>query len=224
MDGGQAATQAPNIRLVGIWVAAILTLMVYSRLIGDNPLSRLAEHLLVGVAAGYAAVLAYYSVLWPRLIQPLWEHPLDNLHLILPATLVVLLLLRPVARLRPLASLPLGIVLGVGCALAIAGALAGSLIPQVQATMLSLDPSQPLKTVINNAIVIAGVIGTLLYFYFTARPNSAAARGLHGAAVVGKWTMILSFGAVFATTLTARLAVLIGRMQFLLGDWLGLIK
>jgi len=138
--------------------------------------------------------------------------------------LVILLLVRPIARLRPLTSLPLGLVLGVGAALAIAGALAGSLIPQVQATMLSLDPAQPLKTIINNVIIIACVIGTVLYFYFTARPNSASGRALHGAAAIGKWTMILSFGAVFATTLTARLAVLIGRMQFLLGDWLGLIK
>jgi hypothetical protein len=224
MDSGQVAAQAPNIRLVGIWVAAILTLMVYSRLIDDNPLSRLAEHMLVGVAAGYAAVLAYYNVLWPRLIQPLWENPLDNLALLIPATLAVLLLVQPIVRLRPLASLPLGLVLGVGAALAIAGALAGSLIPQVQATMLSLDLAQPLKTVINNAVVIAGVIGTVFYFYFTVRPNSAPGRALHGAAAIGKWTMILSFGAVFATTLTARLAVLIGRMQFLLGDWLGLVK
>ena len=70
--------------------------------------------------------------------------------LIFPAMLVVLLLLRPVARLRALASLPLGVIVGVGSALAVAGAVAGSLLPQVQATMLSLNPAQPLETVINN--------------------------------------------------------------------------
>jgi len=224
MDGGQVAALAPNVKLVGIWVAALLTLMIYSHLVKDNPLSRFAEHLFVGTAAGYALVLAYYSVLWPKLIQPLAGDPAKNLILLVPATLVVLLLVRPIAPLRSLASFPLALIVGVGAALAVAGAIAGSLLPQVSGTMLSLNPSQPVATVINNALIIIGVISTVLYFYFTAARKSRAGAGLKVAAGLGKWTMMLTFGAVFAATITARLAVLVGRMQFLLGDWLGLIK
>jgi len=223
MDSGLAAL-APNMKLVGLWVAAILTLMVYSHLVKDNPLSRLAEHLLVGTAVGYAAVLAYHSVLWPKLIRPLSADPGNNLVLLVPAALAILLVLRPVAPLRALASLPLAVVVGVGAALAIAGALAGSLIPQVQATMLSLNPAQPLESFVNNLLIVVGVCSTVLYFFFTAKEKSIAGQGLRVAAFIGKWTMVLAFGAVFATTVTARLALLVGRAQFLLGDWLGLIK
>jgi len=224
MDSGQVTALAPNVKLVGVWVAAILTLMVYSHLVKDNPLSRLAEYIFVGAAVGYAVVLAYYNVLWPKLIRPLVNDPQGNLILLIPATLVVLLLLRPIAPLRALASLPLALIIGVGAGLAIAGAVVGSLLPQVGATMLSLDPSQPLGTVINNALIIIGVISTVLYFFFTAKQQSAAGSGLRVAAFIGKWTMILAFGAVFAATVTARLSLLVGRAQFLLGDWLGIIK
>lgn len=224
MDSSHLAALAPNIKLVGVWVAAILTLMVYSHLVKDNPLSRLAEHLFVGTAVGYAAVLAYHTVLWPRLIGPLLSDPQANLPLLVPAALVVLLLVRPIAPLRALASLPLAIVVGAGAALAIAGAVAGSLLPQARATMLSLDAAQPLATLINNLLIIIGVVSTVLYFFFTARQKSVAGSGLRVAAFIGKWTMILAFGAVFAATVTARLALLVGRAQFLLGDWLGLLR
>jgi hypothetical protein len=218
MDG------APNVQLVGVWVAAILTLMVYSHLVKDNPLSRLAEHLFVGTAVGYAVVLAYDNVLLPRLIRPLANDPRHNLILLVPAVLAVLLLLRPLAPLRALASLPLAVIVGVGGALAIAGAVAGSLLPQVGATMLSLNPSQSRGVFINNLLIVVGVISTVLYFFFTAKQKSVAGAGLRVASFIGKWTMILAFGAVFATTVTARLALLVGRAQFLLGDWLGLIR
>ncbi len=224
MDSGQLASLAPNVKLVGVWVAAILTLMVYSHLVKDNPLSRLAEHLFVGTAVGYASVLAYYNVLWPKLIQPLATDPENNLTLLIPAVLAVLLLVRPIAPLRALASLPLGLVVGVGAALAVAGAIAGSLLPQVRATMLSLDPAQTPEVFVNNLLIIIGVVSTILYFFFTAKQDSIAGKALRVPAAIGKLTMILAFGAVFASTVTARLALLVGRAQFLLGDWLGLIR
>jgi hypothetical protein len=224
MDNGQAAIMAPNVTLVGVWVAAILTLMVYSRLIKDNPLARLAEHLFVGAAVGYAAVLAYHNVLLPNLIRPLTIDPAHNVALFAPAILVVFLLLRPIAPLRALASLPLAVVVGAGAALAIAGAVAGSLLPQVRATMLSLSLAQPAEVFINNLLIVVGVISTILYFFFTAKDSTLPGRGLRVASFIGKWTMILAFGAVFATTVTARLSLLVGRAQFLMGDWLGLLK
>ena len=59
--------------LIGPIVAALLTIMVLSYLIGDNPFFRLATHLFIGVAAGYAGALAARSVLWPGLLQPILQ-------------------------------------------------------------------------------------------------------------------------------------------------------
>jgi len=225
MESSQAAAVlAPNINIIGVWVAAILTLMVYSHLLKDNPLSRLAEYLFVGVAAGYALVLACHNVLWPKLIQPLLTDPEANYVLFIPATLSLLLLLRPIGPLRVLASLPLAVVIGVGAALAVAGAAAGSLLPQAAATMLSLDAAQPVQTLVNNLLIVVCVLSTILYFFFTAKEKSVAGRLLRVPSFIGKWTLILTFGILFAATITSRLALLVGRLQFLFGDWLGLIK
>ena len=39
--------------LLGIWIAAFLTLSIYSFLYRDNPFYRFAEHLFVGMTVGY---------------------------------------------------------------------------------------------------------------------------------------------------------------------------
>ena len=52
-----------------IWngVAAFLVLSIYSFLYKDNPFYKFAEHLVVGVSAGYFAIILYYNAcLSPR--------------------------------------------------------------------------------------------------------------------------------------------------------------
>jgi len=224
MTSGQAMAQASSAEIAGVWVAAILTLMVFTRLIRDNPLARFAEHLFVGTAVGYAIVLAYDNVLLPKLIRPLATDPQNNLALLAPAVLAILLIARPIRPLRPLAAMPLAVVLGAGAALAVAGAVAGTLVPQAQATMLSLNPGQAPSVLINNLIIVVGVLSTVLYFFFTAKPDSKSGRALGMISVIGKWTVVVALGAVFAASVTARLALLVGRVHFLMSDWLGLIR
>ena len=45
-----------------------------------------------------------------------------------------------------------------------------------------------------------------------------------GAAKVGIWTLMIGFGASFGYTVMARLSLLIGRVIYLLQDWLEVIK
>ena len=56
---------------LGIWLAALLTLFVFSFLYKDNPLYKFAEHLFVGVSAGYYIVLNFWTVVIPNLWDPL---------------------------------------------------------------------------------------------------------------------------------------------------------
>ena len=83
---------APYAEGLGITVAAALTLMVYSYLLGDNVLYRIAEHIFVGVAVGYSAVVAFHSVLYPKLLAPLLAAPQENLLLLVPLALCLMLL------------------------------------------------------------------------------------------------------------------------------------
>src|SRR5262249_23188398 len=58
---------------LGVWVGALLTLFIFSFLFRDNPLYKFAEHLFVGVSAGYNIVLNYWTVIDSNLIQPLGQ-------------------------------------------------------------------------------------------------------------------------------------------------------
>ncbi|MGC8838728.1 MAG: hypothetical protein ACP5UM_09965, partial [Anaerolineae bacterium] len=67
------------------------------------------------------------------------------------------------------------------------------------------------------AILALGTVGTLLYFYFTAAREG---RGLAGGiqrlwGTVGRWTLLVAFGALFAGALISRLSLFIARVQFL---------
>src|SRR5262249_36488135 len=57
----------------GVWLAAILTLFIFSFLYKDNPLYKFAEHLFVGVSAGYYIVLNFWTVVVPNLFDPLYR-------------------------------------------------------------------------------------------------------------------------------------------------------
>jgi hypothetical protein len=206
---------------IGIWISALLTVMVFSYLLGDNPLFRLAVHLFIGTTIGYAVLVAYYSVLWPKLIQPLLHDPLGNWLLFVPLVLSLLLLARLNRRLGRLGIIPLAVLLGVGAALAIGGALSGSILPQAGQTIMALSPSsQGWGAVVSNLVLILGVLSVLFYFYFTAESGTGLGRiklgFLKAWGGLGKWFIMATFGAIFASTVTSRISLLIGRLQFLI--------
>jgi hypothetical protein len=58
---------------VGALIGFVLTLMVLSYIIGDNFLFRLAIHIFIGVASGYAAVLIISNVIWNQVLVPLLQ-------------------------------------------------------------------------------------------------------------------------------------------------------
>lgn len=56
---------------IGIWLAAILTLCVYSFLIKDNFMFKLTEAIFIGVSVGYSVVMTYQQALKPKIEQPI---------------------------------------------------------------------------------------------------------------------------------------------------------
>ncbi len=66
-------------------------------------------------------------------------------------------------------------------------------------------------------IVVVGVCSTLIYFYFSHEHVGV----LGVTAKVGIWFIMVSFGAHFGYTVMGRVSLLIGRVQFLVEDWIG---
>ena len=57
---------------LGVWLAALLTLAVFSFLYKDNPFYKFAEHLFTGVSAAYWMCMAFWSQVHPNLFGNLW--------------------------------------------------------------------------------------------------------------------------------------------------------
>lgn len=206
-------------QVFGLWVAALLTLMVYSFLIADNPLFRLAEHLLVGTALGYAALLVLERVLLPSLGMALAgsavADPLTRLMTALGIVWGILLwfwLARPV---RWLASWPLAMVFGVGSALAIGGILTGTLLPQVRASMLPIGG----PGLLDNLVIVVVVLAGLTYFFFAVRPDRPVGRLIGRVAQVGRWFLLVALGSFLGTRALSLLNALAERFEFL-ARWL----
>jgi len=56
---------------IGIWIAALLTLAIYSFLYKDNPFYRFAECLLIGISVGFLLVVTVDTTLMPKAVNPL---------------------------------------------------------------------------------------------------------------------------------------------------------
>jgi hypothetical protein len=221
---------AVNSEWLGIWVAAILTLMIYSYLLGDNPLYQLAQHLFVGTTLGYAALIAVTTILGRRLVAPLLADPVAHWDLAVPLGLGLLLLLKVRPETARLGNVALAYLVGVGAAVALGGALFGTLGPQLAATVVSVDPVQAggWGPAANRVVLIAGTVATLVAFTFSAGRRTWPDR-LRSALVwpwawLGRWVLMVTFGALFASVAVSRLALLVGRLQFLLYDWLHLVR
>jgi hypothetical protein len=214
-------------------VSFVLTLMILSYLVGDNPAFRVAVYIFVGASAGYAAVVAGRQVIWPRLIQPLLS---GNLLAIFPLLLGVLLLMKLSTRTARLGNISMGFLVGVGAAVAVGGAVMGTLFPQTQATFnlpsltnlladintLVSNSNQPtpyLEQFASGIFIIIGTISTLVYFHFGAKATPGGpqrSKLVTSLGWVGQVFIAITFGVLFAGAFTAAMTALIERLSFLL--------
>ncbi len=58
--------------LFGVWIAVFLTFCIFSYLYKDNPFYKAAEHIFVGVSAGYWVATYFWTQIHPNLFGRLW--------------------------------------------------------------------------------------------------------------------------------------------------------
>lgn len=204
-------------------IAAILTVAIFSFLWRDNPFYKFAEHLVVGVSAGYFTAILFDGSLKPKLLEPLGRAfsgesttMLDGL-VVVPAVLGILLFTRFVPRWQWVARIPMAYILGVGSGAAIPLVLQTNVMQQIYPTFAGFIPGTAggAGAMINQALVLAGVICGLAYFYFSARHEGV----LGGLSRAGIWLLMVGFGASFGYTVMSRISLLYGRVDFLVNTW-----
>ncbi len=209
-------------------LAFLLTLMVLSYLIGDNPLFRIAVYVFIGVSAGYVATVAFWDVLWPDLIIPLIAGTsIQRVALAVPLLLTGLLLMKAWPALGRLGMPSMGLLVGAAAAAAIGGAVVGTIFPQVQATIepLSLRNLSGLDVLVNGIVILVGVVASLAYFHFGARARQDGTIRrffvVEIMAAVGSVFVAITLGVLFAGVYSAALTALVERLRFL-GNFVGL--
>jgi len=201
-----------------VWISALLTLCIFSFLYRDNPFYRFAEHLFVGMSAGYLIALSYHNVVFPNLVVPLFKE--GKLWFIIPLILGLLYVTRFIPKISFIVRIPISFILGWGSGVAIPAYLQTDVIKQIQGTILTKASFVRWDTALWAILVFAGTVATLVYFFFSRERKGI----IKPIANVGIVFIMLGFGASFGYTVMARISLLIGRLQFLLGNWLGIIK
>ena len=208
----------------------IFTLLIFSYLVGDNPLFRIAVYIFVGVSSGYIAAVAWWQVIWPRLGYPLIFGDISMAEkglLLVPLFGSLLIFMKVSPRLAGMGRVVMAFLVGVGAAVTIAGALAGTLIPQVFGTINAFDMNAAnarnigsVEAVSSGAIILAGTVFTLIYFHFGARPKADGSMHRLGVIEVMAWVgrifIGITLGAVFAGVYAAALTALIERIASLI--------
>jgi hypothetical protein len=208
---------------LGVWIAALLTLCIYSFLYKDNPFYKFAEHLFVGVAMGYSVVLTYRDgfipYVWKYLTAGFTGEPVKLL-VIIPTLIGLLFFMRFVPRVSWLVRYPIAFSLGLGTGIGFPLALQANIYQQMYGTLSPFRSLGDLSAfqIFNAVLILVGVLSTLVYFFF-----SAEHKALRGVSKLGIIFLMIGFGSAFGNTVMGRISILIGRMQFLLRDWLHLL-
>lgn len=218
-------------------VGLALTLMVFLYLfVGDNALFRIVTYTFIGIAAGYVAVVVIFQVLLPRLSSMLFSSNIFLLVIgLILITLGAMLFFKLSPRLSSIGTLPMAILVGIGAAVAVGGALFGTLAGQVIGTV-TLFPffGDILKGIQQNdyslvyrlgqgLITALGAVTTLAYFQFSTRTKSARTGaeteapvrrqfGLEVLSKIGQVFIGITLGAMFAGVYTAAISALIERI------------
>lgn len=197
------------------WVGALVTIVVLGGLLGERRVFGWSQHLLAGLTTGFLALIAVREVIVPRLFEPLLADPSNRLDLWLGLGVLGLAAGAPWLP-RSISAIPVSIGLGALAAFALGGAVVGTLLPQL-ATMIALPAGNLAATM---AALVSAAIGALVLTGFL----HGTPRGpLVGAAVgVGRWLLVGGLGAWLGYLLLSRLVLLLDRVGFLMGDWLGI--
>jgi hypothetical protein len=199
-----------TLQQVATIAGAVLTIMIFSYLLGDNFIYRIAISIFIGASAAYVLIVSVESVLLPWIDTTILNPAAPWLRVVglIPFLIGVLLLFKASPRLSRVGNVGLVAVLGIGTSLALVGAINGTLLPLAQGSAVS--QGDPLSTI----IAVIGTTTVLIYFTYVGvrRPGGEVEQPLYvrGPGLVGQAFIVITLGATYALLIISALTVLTG--------------
>jgi len=207
-----------------VWIAALLTLCVFSFLYKDNVFYKLAEHIFVGVSSAWLFATYLHSDIMEDMLLKAFPSAFHQTSVpdwkVLGGGIIGLLIL---SRLIPgfviLSRFGVAFIVGFQTGIQLFDTISANILQQLGSTIVPLFTRKP-GEMIKNWISVVGTSSSLAYFYF-----SKEQKGIFGMFTrLGIWFLMISFGAAYGSTVMTRMSILIGRIYFLLSNWLGVVK
>ena len=246
-DSGQTTVHLSLPRTIGVWVAALLTLFIFSFLYRDNPLYKFAESVFIGVSAAYWMVVGFHNVIVPNLLGNLFPGFINATLMpglspthsnaywwvyFAPLILGVMLLWRLAPAGQWIARWPLALFIGIFAGLRLVQFIQADFLNQINNAIVPLVDMHPGSGGVGSGSSGATgfdtlgtlrnlimVLGTLccVSYFFFSFEH----KGLVGkTARVGIWILMITFGAMFGYTVMGRITLFAARLEFLFDDWL----
>lgn len=204
----------------GVWLAAALTIGIISFLYRDNAFYKVCESIFVGISAGYWFITYYWDNLYKKFYvqvtdpnNPEWYVPWVGF------VLGTLMLTRLFGKIGWLSRWPLAFIVGGVAGLYMITYFVSNAMNQVAATIMPVFTGS-WTDIIASLTIAVGTFCGLVYFFFSKAHTGA----FGGAARVGIWFLMITFGASFGYTVMSRMSLMLGRLDFLFGTWLGMIR
>ncbi len=211
-----------------IWFGAACTLGIYSILYKENRIYRFFEHMYLGLASGWAIRAAWVDVLYPSWWARMTEE--GRWWWIFTLPFGVMLYMVYSKKNNWMSRISIGLLLGLDAGQQFQK-FSGLYYKQISTTFKPLlpRPAEPaaglMKDVtvsgaVNNWIFLAIIVCVMTYFFFSFEQKNKA---IIKTASAGRWVLMCAFGAIFGSTIMARMALFIGRMDFLVHKFGGMI-
>lgn len=219
----------------------VVTVGLFSVLYKENKFYRFCEHLFLGLAAGWAAV-----AIWTESLRSIWydkmvgtvdeagkavTHGNWALAALLPIGFMSYMVFSK--KHNWMSRVPLGIVLGVWSGQQIQSYF-DTYGPQVRAGMKPIFPTTAelvvpsnlapelvganvyISQAISNFLFMFTLVSVLSYFLFSFEVKNKVLLKVN---VIGRYLLMIGFGAIFGTTVMMRFTLVIDRMYFIFVDF-----
>lgn len=198
-----------------VWLAALSTLAIFSILYRENAVYRFFEHVFIGLATGYGLYRLWNDVLLPNWWTPMVVEGRWAWIFALVVGSMFYTIYTP--RYAWMSRLLMTTLMGMAAGIAFKG-FATLYVPQLVASFRPVVQAAPPYILFNNLLIVLTIITVMTYFFFSFEHKNRVVRG---SATLGRWLLMIAFGAIFGSTVMARMALLTYRIWFLLHEWLG---